>query len=53
LQVPLRHPVELAHRAQSVQALSGGRLRLGVGSGSTRADFDLLGADYDRRFRAP
>jgi len=36
---------------QSVQALSGGRLRLGVGSGSTRADFDLLGADYDQRFR--
>ena len=51
LQVPLRHPVELAHRVQSVQALSGGRLRLGVGSGSTRADFDLLGADYDQRFR--
>jgi alkanesulfonate monooxygenase SsuD/methylene tetrahydromethanopterin reductase-like flavin-dependent oxidoreductase (luciferase family) len=51
LQVPLRHPVELAHRAQSVQALSGGRLRLGVGSGSTRADFALLGADYDGRFR--
>src|SRR5438552_5615897 len=51
LQVPLRHPVELAHRVQSVQALSGSRLRLGVGSGSTRADFELLGADYDRRFR--
>jgi alkanesulfonate monooxygenase SsuD/methylene tetrahydromethanopterin reductase-like flavin-dependent oxidoreductase (luciferase family) len=51
LQVPLRHPVELAHRVQSVQALSRGRLRLGVGSGSTRADFELLGADYDRRFR--
>jgi len=51
LQVSLRHPIELAHRAQSVQALSGGRLRLGVGSGSTRADFDLLGADYDQRFR--
>ena len=31
--------------------MSGGRLRLGVGSGSTRADFDLLGADYDQRFR--
>ena len=27
------------------------RLRLGVGSGSTRADFELLGGDYDRRFR--
>jgi alkanesulfonate monooxygenase SsuD/methylene tetrahydromethanopterin reductase-like flavin-dependent oxidoreductase (luciferase family) len=51
LQVSLRHPIELAHRVQSVQALSGGRLRLGVGSGSTRADFELLGADYDRRFR--
>ena len=51
LQVSLRHPIELAHRVQSVQALSGGRLRLGVGSGSTRADFELLGADYDHRFR--
>src|SRR5690348_9873000 len=51
LQVSLRHPIELAHRVQSVQALSGGRLRLGVGSGSTRADFDLLGADYAKRFR--
>jgi alkanesulfonate monooxygenase SsuD/methylene tetrahydromethanopterin reductase-like flavin-dependent oxidoreductase (luciferase family) len=52
LQVSLRHPVELAHRVQSVQALSGGRLRLGVGSGSTRADFELLGGDYDHRFRS-
>jgi alkanesulfonate monooxygenase SsuD/methylene tetrahydromethanopterin reductase-like flavin-dependent oxidoreductase (luciferase family) len=51
LQVSLRHPIELAHRVQSVQALSGGRLRLGVGSGSTRADFELLGGDYERRFR--
>jgi alkanesulfonate monooxygenase SsuD/methylene tetrahydromethanopterin reductase-like flavin-dependent oxidoreductase (luciferase family) len=51
LQVSLRHPIELAHRVMSVQALSGGRLRLGVGSGSTRADFELLGGDYDQRFR--
>ena len=51
LQVSLRHPIELAHRVQSVQALSGNRLRLGVGSGSTRADFELLGGDYDQRFR--
>jgi alkanesulfonate monooxygenase SsuD/methylene tetrahydromethanopterin reductase-like flavin-dependent oxidoreductase (luciferase family) len=50
LQLPLRHPIELAHRVQSVQALSGNRLRLGVGSGSTRADFELLGADFDHRF---
>ena len=51
LQVSLRNPIDLAHRVASVQALSGGRLRLGVGSGSTRADFELLGADYDQRFR--
>jgi alkanesulfonate monooxygenase SsuD/methylene tetrahydromethanopterin reductase-like flavin-dependent oxidoreductase (luciferase family) len=51
LQVPLRNPIELAHRVQSVQALSGGRLRLGVGSGSTQADFELLGYDYSKRFR--
>jgi alkanesulfonate monooxygenase SsuD/methylene tetrahydromethanopterin reductase-like flavin-dependent oxidoreductase (luciferase family) len=51
LQLPLRNPVELAHRVQSVQAMSGGRLILGVGSGSTRDDFELLGYDYDHRFR--
>jgi alkanesulfonate monooxygenase SsuD/methylene tetrahydromethanopterin reductase-like flavin-dependent oxidoreductase (luciferase family) len=51
LQLPLRNPVELAHRVQSVQALSGNRLILGVGSGSTRDDFELLGYDYDHRFR--
>jgi alkanesulfonate monooxygenase SsuD/methylene tetrahydromethanopterin reductase-like flavin-dependent oxidoreductase (luciferase family) len=51
LQVSLRHPVDLAHRVQSLQALSGNRLRLGVGSGSTQADFDLFSADYTQRFR--
>jgi alkanesulfonate monooxygenase SsuD/methylene tetrahydromethanopterin reductase-like flavin-dependent oxidoreductase (luciferase family) len=51
LQLPLRNPVELAHRVQSLQAMSDNRLILGVGSGSTRADFELLGYDYDHRFR--
>jgi alkanesulfonate monooxygenase SsuD/methylene tetrahydromethanopterin reductase-like flavin-dependent oxidoreductase (luciferase family) len=51
LQLPLRNPVELAQRALSVQAMSGNRLILGVGSGSTRDDFELLGYDYDHRFR--
>jgi len=51
LQLPLRNAVELAHRVQSVQALSAGRLVLGIGSGSTRNDFELLGYDYDHRFR--
>ncbi len=51
LQTPLRNAVELAHRVQSVQALSNNRLVLGIGSGSTRDDFELLGYDYDHRFR--
>jgi len=52
LQVPLRHPVELAHRILTAQLMTGGRLRLGVGAGSTRADFDAVGKDYEGRFRA-
>jgi alkanesulfonate monooxygenase SsuD/methylene tetrahydromethanopterin reductase-like flavin-dependent oxidoreductase (luciferase family) len=51
LQVPLRHPIELAHRVQTLQAMSNDRLILGVGSGSTSDDFALLGYDYDHRFR--
>jgi alkanesulfonate monooxygenase SsuD/methylene tetrahydromethanopterin reductase-like flavin-dependent oxidoreductase (luciferase family) len=37
---------------QSVQVLSNKRLVLGVGSGSTKDDFDLLGYDFDKRFGA-
>jgi alkanesulfonate monooxygenase SsuD/methylene tetrahydromethanopterin reductase-like flavin-dependent oxidoreductase (luciferase family) len=51
VQVPLRHPVEHAHRVQSLNLLSQGRLRFGVGSGSTQADFDVVDADYARRFK--
>src|SRR5258706_6460380 len=51
LQVPVRHPVELAHRIQSLHALTGDRLKLGLGSGSTQADFDLVGEDYTQRFK--
>jgi len=52
LQVPVRHPAELAHRIQSLHALTGSRLQLGLGCGSTQADFDLVGADYTARFKA-
>jgi alkanesulfonate monooxygenase SsuD/methylene tetrahydromethanopterin reductase-like flavin-dependent oxidoreductase (luciferase family) len=51
LQVPVRHPVELAHRIESLHAISGDRLMLGLGCGSTKADFDLVGADYEARFK--
>lgn len=52
LQVPIRPPVDTAHRIRSLDTLAAGRLRLGVGTGSTQADFSLFGADYESRFRA-
>ena len=51
VQIPLRHPVEHAHRVQTLHLLAGGRLRFGVGSGSTKHDFDAVQADYDARFK--
>ena len=50
LQVTLRPAVELAHRVQSLNVLTRGRLRLGVGVGSTRADFEVAGAEFEHRF---
>src|SRR5580698_50833 len=51
IQVPVRHPVEHAHRVQTINLLSGGRFRFGVGTGSTKADFDCVEADFDTRFK--
>jgi alkanesulfonate monooxygenase SsuD/methylene tetrahydromethanopterin reductase-like flavin-dependent oxidoreductase (luciferase family) len=51
LQVPLRNPVELAQRVLTTHLVSGGRLRLGVGAGSTAADFQALGLEFASRFR--
>lgn len=51
LQVPLRRPVELAHRVLTAHLVCGGRLLLGVGAGSTRGDFDAVGVDYESRHR--
>ena len=51
LQVPLRRPMELAHRVLTTHLVCGGRLRLGVGAGSTAADFAAVGVDFTSRFR--
>jgi alkanesulfonate monooxygenase SsuD/methylene tetrahydromethanopterin reductase-like flavin-dependent oxidoreductase (luciferase family) len=51
LQVPLRHPVELAQRLMALHAASGGRFSAGLGSGSTLADFEAVGVPYADRFR--
>ncbi len=50
LQVPLYQPADIAYRAFALQQLSGGRLILGVGAGSTVKDFAVFGRDYDARF---
>jgi alkanesulfonate monooxygenase SsuD/methylene tetrahydromethanopterin reductase-like flavin-dependent oxidoreductase (luciferase family) len=50
IQVPLRHPVELAQRLITLHALSGGRFRAGLGAGSTQTDFDAVGVDFQSRF---
>lgn len=50
VQVPLREPVDLAHRAQTLNVLSCGRFRFGIGTGSTRTDFEVMNADFDQRF---
>src|SRR3989441_9875476 len=51
LQVPLRRPVELAHRILTASLICGDRLLLGVGAGSTKADFDAVGVDYATRMQ--
>jgi alkanesulfonate monooxygenase SsuD/methylene tetrahydromethanopterin reductase-like flavin-dependent oxidoreductase (luciferase family) len=51
LQVPLRRPVELAHRILAAHLICGDRLLLGVGAGSTKADFDAIGVDFDTRMQ--
>jgi alkanesulfonate monooxygenase SsuD/methylene tetrahydromethanopterin reductase-like flavin-dependent oxidoreductase (luciferase family) len=51
IQVPLRHPVELAVRLMTLHALSKGRFLAGLGAGSTAADFEAVGVDYESRFK--
>jgi probable F420-dependent oxidoreductase len=54
---PLRDPVHIAHQAATVDQLSGGRLRFGVGTGSTgetagssvEDEFRELGVPWERR----
>lgn len=47
--LPLHHPVVLAKRAATLDQLSGGRLRLGIGVGWNRQEFIACGAEWQRR----
>jgi probable F420-dependent oxidoreductase len=49
--VPLHNPMHLAKQAATLQELSGGRLRLGVGMGWHRDEFDFMGVEFEGRGR--
>jgi alkanesulfonate monooxygenase SsuD/methylene tetrahydromethanopterin reductase-like flavin-dependent oxidoreductase (luciferase family) len=51
LQIPLYHPVDLAHRVFSLQQVTGNRFIFGVGAGSTEQDFIAYERDYGSRFK--
>jgi alkanesulfonate monooxygenase SsuD/methylene tetrahydromethanopterin reductase-like flavin-dependent oxidoreductase (luciferase family) len=48
----VRHPVHIAEEAAVVDAISGGRLDLGLGAGYRVPEFELFGADFGSRYLA-
>ncbi len=51
VQASLYHPADLAHRILSLSQIAGNRLIMGVGAGSTEADFSTYDRDYAGRFK--
>ena len=49
--VPLHHPIHLAKEVATLQELSGGRFRLGVGMGWHKDEYDLMGIPFEGRGR--
>lgn len=51
LVLPNHHPVVLAKRLATIDALSGGRLRLAVGMGWMKEEIEACGVDFETRGR--
>jgi probable F420-dependent oxidoreductase len=49
LALPYHNPFRLAHQSATLDALSGGRLTLGLGTGYLKGEMRALGADPDSR----
>lgn len=47
--IGLRHPFVTARAATTVDVLSGGRLRFGIGASWLRAEWEAVGLDFDTR----
>ena len=47
--LPQRNPVVLAKEVATLDRMTGGRVRLGVGVGWLREEFDALGVEFERR----
>ncbi len=47
--VPYRHPLMTAKAFATLDALSGGRVILGVGAGHLKGEFEALGVDFTQR----
>ena len=53
LVLPYHHPLEIAKRYGTLDVVSGGRVILGVGVGTLKEEFDLLGARTTTEAHAP
>ena len=53
LVLPQHNPLELANVLASTDALSKGRVTLGIGVGWSQREFEALGYDFENRGRAP
>lgn len=49
LVLPFHNPIALAHRIATLDALSAGRVTLGLGLGYLKSEFYAQGADFDNR----
>lgn len=44
-----RHPLQVAKAFSTIDAISGGRVVMGVGAGHVRGEFELLGLPFEKR----
>ena len=47
----VRGPIQLAKSLAAIDRLSGGRLRVAVGPGSSQRDYEVVGIDFEERWK--